>query len=248
MLPIRRQRLALTLSAALALPLAPAFAPTATAQEPPGAPAAAPPAAPPAPAPADASQVNTVTSQVQAFYELSTSFDADFTQEYWIKQYGKKKSANGHVTFKKPGKMYWRFDVPVGNRVVSDGKKLKIYEEANKQMYEQDVSASQYPAALAFLTGQGKLVNTFDFQLFDGEKMSFPGGWVLVGTPKTPTPAYQKVFFYVDKQTSQVRRVLILDGQGNHNRFDFDKPTVNGKVDDSKFVFSPPPGTSIVHP
>jgi outer membrane lipoprotein carrier protein len=71
---------------------------------------------------------------------------------------------------------------------------------------------------------------------------------VLVGTPKTPTPAYQKVFFYVDKQTKQVRRVLILDGQGNHNRFDFDKPLVNTKVDDATFVFTPPPGTSIIHP
>jgi len=110
------------------------------------------------------------------------------------------------------------------------------------------VSTSQYPAVLSFLSGQGKLADTFDFQLFDGSQMSFPGGWVLVGTPKTPTPAYQKVFFYVDKETKQVRRVLLLDGQGNHNRFDFDKPTLNGKIDDSKFIFVPPPGTSIIHP
>jgi outer membrane lipoprotein carrier protein len=90
------------------------------------------------------------------------------------------------------------------------------------------------------MEGQGRLADTFDFQLFYGEKMAFPGGWVLVGTPKTRAPAYQKVFFYVDKQTSQVGRVLILDGQGNRNRFDFDKQTVNAKVDDSMFVFTPP--------
>ena len=215
-------------------------APPAAAQEQP-APAAAPVSAPP-------SQVSAVTSQVQAFYDQSTSFDADFTQEYWVKQYNVKKQSHGHVTFKKPGKMFWRYDEPVGNRVVSDGQKLKVYEANNKQMYEQDVSSSQYPAALSFLTGQGKLTDSFDFQLFDGEQMNFPGGWVLLGVPKTPTPAYQKVFFYVDKQTKQVRRALILDGQGNHNRFDFDKPMVNAKVDDSRFVFTPPPGTSIIHP
>ena len=33
--------------------------------------------------------------------------------------------------------------------------------------------------------------------------MNFPGGYVLVGTPKTPTPAYQKVLFYVDAATSR---------------------------------------------
>jgi outer membrane lipoprotein carrier protein len=201
-----------------------------------------------APASAPAAQVQTVIGQVQAFYDRSTSFDADFKQEYWVKQYNVRKQSHGHVTFKKPGKMHWLYEEPVGNRVVSNGAKLKVYEAANNQMYEQDVSASQYPAVLTFLTGQGKLTDTFDLQLFDGQEMSFPGGWVLVGVPKTPTPAYQKVFFYVDKQTAQVRRVLILDGQGNHNRFDFDRPRVDAKVEDSKFEFSPPPGTTIIHP
>jgi outer membrane lipoprotein carrier protein len=202
----------------------------------------------PAPVAAPAADVAAVTAQVQGFYDLSTSFEADFTQEYWVKQYNVKKQSHGRVTFKKPGKMLWKYDVPPDNRLVSDGHKLKIYTAENKQMFEQDVSASQYPAVLSFLSGQGKLGDTFDFQLFDGSQMSFPGGWVLVGTPKTATPAYQKVFFYVDKETKQVRRVLILDGQGNHNRFDFDKPTLNGKIDDARFVFSPPPGTSIIRP
>jgi outer membrane lipoprotein carrier protein len=230
------------LTAAIGLAFALAEPALALAQEPPA------PAAAPAPAPAPASDVAAVIAQVQSFYDQSSSFVADFTQEYLIKQYNQKKLSHGHVVFKKPGKMFWRYDDPIGNRVVSDGQKLKVYEQANKQMYETDVSASQYPAALSFLTGQGKLSDTFDFQLYDGEKMSFPGGWVLMGTPKTPSAAYQKVFFYVDKQTKQVRRVLILDGQGNHNRFDFDKLVVNAKVDDATFLFTPPPGTSIIHP
>jgi outer membrane lipoprotein carrier protein len=231
---------ALSTAGALALP----FAGQAMAEDA----SASPSQASASPASASPPEASAVIARVQGFYDQSSTFDADFTQEYWIKQYNQKKASSGHVTLKKPGKMYWRYNAPNGDRVVSDGKKVKIYEEGNKQMYEQELGASQYPAALSFLTGQGKLTDSFDLQVFDGEKMSFPGGWVMVGTPKTPTPAYQKVFFYVDKQTAQVRRVLILDGQGNHNRFDFDKPTLNAKVDDSKFVFSPPPGTSIIHP
>src|SRR5580693_3085657 len=127
-------------ASALALAASATFASVASAQQPPAAPVSAPPA-----------QVTAVTTQVQAFYDQSSSFDADFTQEYWVKQYNVKKQSHGHVTFKKPGKMYWRYDEPVGNRVVSDGQKLKVYEANNKQMYEQDVNASQYPAALSFL-------------------------------------------------------------------------------------------------
>ena len=71
---------------------------------------------------------------------------------------------------------------------------------------------------------------------------------MLVGTPKTPTPAYTKVLFYVDAQTSQVLRVLILDGQQNRNRFDFANAQVNTAIDASKFTFSPPAGTTIIKP
>jgi outer membrane lipoprotein carrier protein len=223
----------------------------ADAQDLPGAPvtpATPPPAAAPAPTAAPAAQCDAVVAKVQEFYDRSTSFSSDFAQEYWVKQYNVKKQSTGHVTFAKPGKMNWVYATPAGNRVVSDGRTLRVYEEANKQMYEQNVNASQYPAALSFLTGQGKLSDAFDFQLFSGAQMSFPGGMVLVGTPKTATTAYQKVFFYVDQATSQVRRVLVLDGQGNHNRFDFVNPTVNPPVNPGQFVFTPPPGTSIVHP
>ena len=31
--------------------------------------------------------------------------------------------------------------------------------------------------ALSFLTGQGKLTDTFDFELFEGKDFAFPGGW-----------------------------------------------------------------------
>jgi outer membrane lipoprotein carrier protein len=84
--------------------------------------------------------------------------------------------------------------------------------------------------------------------MLDAAQMNFEGGYVLEGTPKEATPAYQKVLLYVDGQTSQVRRVLILDAQGNRNRFDFSTPIVNQTVDKSEFDFTPPAGTRIIKP
>jgi outer membrane lipoprotein carrier protein len=189
-----------------------------------------------------------VAAKVQAFYDKTTSFTSDFTQEFFVKSHNVRKTSKGKVTFAKPGKMYWDYSNPAGNRVVSDGTILKVYEAANKQMFEQGVDKSQYPAALSFLVGGGKLPEVFNFELYDGAQMSFPGGQVLVGTPKQPTPAYQKVLFYVDAQTAQVRRVLIVDGQGNRNRFDFENPHVNEPVREDQFKFTPPAGTQIIKP
>jgi len=201
--------------------------------------------APAAPAPPDAA---TVVANVQAFYDKTSSFNSGFQQMYVVKAYNQTKTSAGNVVFLKPGKMDWTYSDPPGNRIVSDGAVLRVYEAANKQMYQQNVNQSQYPAALAFLTGQGKLAALFNFQLFPGAQMQFPGGYVLVGDPVQPTPAYTKVLFYVDAATWQVRRVLILDGQGNRNRFDFTSPLINQPIPTTQFVFTPPPGTTIVQP
>jgi outer membrane lipoprotein carrier protein len=198
--------------------------------------------------PAPAAQTTAMVQKVQAFYDKTTSFQSAFKQEYFVKSHNLRKESNGSVTFAKPGKMDWQYATPAGNRVVSDGAVLKVYEAANKQMFEQPVDKSQYPAALAFLVGGGKLGDVFDFQMFPGASMSFPGGDVLVGTPKQPTPAYTKVLFYVDTASAQVRRVLIVDGQGNRNRFDFENPKVNVPVTEDRFKFNPPPGTQIIKP
>jgi outer membrane lipoprotein carrier protein len=200
-----------------------------------------------APSPA-AANVDQAVSAVQAFYDKSTTFKSDFQQKFWVKAYNQEKTSRGRVTFSKPGKMDWQYDDPKDNRVVSDGTIIKIYEAANKQMYEQPIDKSQYPAALSFLTGTGKLTDSFDFELFSGEQMKFPGGYVLVGSPKQATPSYSKVLFYVDSGTSQIRRVMVIDGQGNRNRFDFVNPKINEPVGTSQFQFTPPSGTSIVHP
>jgi len=203
---------------------------------------------PPAPQAATAEQTRDAVGKVQAFYDKTQTFSSEFTQEFWVKAYNQKKQSKGKVTIQKPGKMHWHYDDPKDNKVVSDGTTIKIYEAANKQMYEQNVDKSQFPAALSFLTGTGKLGDTFNFELFPGEKLAFPGGQVLVGTPKVPSPAYQKVLFYIDSATSQVRQVMVLDGQGNRNKFVFVNPRVNDPIAPEHFKFTPPAGTQIVKP
>ena len=203
---------------------------------------------PPSPPPGGAQGVDGAVASVQSFYDRSTTFKSDFQQKFWVKAYNREKSSRGHVTFAKPGKMDWVYDDPAGNRIVSDGSVVKVYEAGNKQMYEEPIDKSQYPAALSFLTGTGKLTDSFSFQLVSGTEMKFPGGYVLVGTPKAPAAAYSKVLFYVDTATSQVRRVMVIDGQGNRNRFDFVDPRINETVAPAQFSFTPPSGTSVIHP
>lgn len=206
------------------------------------------PQAPAQPQAASQAETDATVAKVQAFYDSTTSFFSPFTQEFFVKSHNVRKESKGKVTFAKPGKMAWDYENPAGNRVVSDGTVLKVYEAANKQMFEQNVDKSQYPAALSFLTGTGKLTDSFTFLMYPGASMNFPGGSVLVGTPKQANAAYTKVLFYVDSSTHHVRRALIVDAQGNRNRFDFIEPKVNIPVDDGTFKLVPPAGTQVIKP
>ena len=199
---------------------------------------------------ASVSDVNAdeVARRVQSFYDATRTFRANFTQSYLIKVQNQTKKSTGRVAFEKPGKMSWTYDEPNGNRVVSDGKMVRIYEKENETLYETPVTKSQYPAALSFLVGEGQLARDFSLRLLNAAEMKFENGYVLEGTPKEASPSYQKVLLYVDAQTSQVRRALILDAQGNRNRFDFEVPVVNESIRPEEFAFIAPPKTKVVRP
>lgn len=189
-----------------------------------------------------------IAERVQGFYDQTKTFQAKFEQLYVMKVHNKRRKSSGRVAFAKPGKMSWRYAAPNGNRVVSDGKTVKVYDKANQQVYKSSVKKSQYPAALAFLMGEGSLQNDFSLRLLDTGKFGIRGGYVLEATPRTKTPVYQKMLLYVDASTHQVRRVLLLDAQGNRNRFTFESPVLNAKVEPSEFRFTPPPGTRVIKP
>jgi len=188
-----------------------------------------------------------IAARVQSFYDGAKTFQAQFTQRYTIFAYNKKKESQGKVAFVKPGKMSWRY-TSNGNRVVSDGKLLKVYEADSKQLYEQDMTKSAYPAALSFLLGEGKLTASFALKKLNSQTVGFKGGYVLVAIPREPTPAYQKMILYVDGKTFQVRRVQMIDAQKNKNVFDFSEPRVNEAIAASEFQFSAPAGTQVIKP
>jgi outer membrane lipoprotein carrier protein len=189
-----------------------------------------------------------VALRVQRVYDGAKTFRADFRQTYRIKMQNVKKVSTGKVAFAKPGKISFRYDAPNGNRVVADGRNVKVYDEGARQMYRTKVNRSQYPAALAFLTGRGQLLRDYRLRLLDASAMKVDKAFVLEALPKKPTPAYKKLLLYIDGATAHVRRVLILDAQGNRNRFDFSKPKINGAIAASEFRFEPPAGTTIVKP
>ncbi len=204
-------------------------------------------AAPAAPAPAAGRlDMAGVVEKVQRRYDSASDFRARFTQTLTSAAMGRKTSSAGAVMFKKPGRMRWDYDKPERATYVSDGNTLWLYEPDDQQAFKQALSASQLPAALAFLTGKGKLANEFDITLVEKSPYAGPGEYVLALSPKVAEPQVKSLLFIVDPKTFDVRESVITDGQGNVNDLTFADIRTNTRLPDSDFRWSPPPGVRVI--
>ncbi|MGK3986138.1 outer membrane lipoprotein carrier protein LolA [Sorangium sp. So ce136] len=198
--------------------------------------------------PAEAGSAEAIAAEVDTIFVGKKTYFARFKQEHTQKISGAVKKQSGTISVEKPDKISFRYDPPSQNRIVSDGVSLKVYVAEDRQMFVTPVQNSEYPGALSFLMGHG-LRPSFTFTF--NEKAKFEGGPVLVGKPRTPTPHYDLVMFYIDKallakkDPGVVRRVLIVDAQGNRNRFDFENASQPASIEPAEFQFTAPPGTDV---
>lgn len=206
-------------------------------------PAATGPSAATAPARLDAAAV---VDRVQKRYDGADDFRARFNQTLTNAAFKRKTSSTGEVLLKKPGRMRWNYQTPDPKMYLADGDMLWLYEPEDKQAFKQDLKSSQLPAALAFLTGKGKLATEFDIAFAKDPRLGSPGDYVLALSPKQPQSTIKGILFVVDPTTFQVRESMITDAQGNTNDLLFSEIKINSKIGDGTFRWTPPAGTRVI--
>ena len=203
-------------------------------------------ATPPPGAPAARLGLEAVVDRVQHRYDGAADFRARFTQTLTSAAMARKTSSSGTVMFKKPGRMRWDYEKPERSTYVSDGALLWLYEPEDRQAFKQALKASQLPAALAFLTGKGKLAAEFDITAAGKTPYGSAGDYLLTLSPKVAEPQFKTILFVVDPQTFDVRESVITDGQGNTNDLTFADIRLGTHIPDAEFHFAPPAGVRVI--
>ncbi len=181
------------------------------------------------------------------FVPSKKNFFAKFKQKLEQKVSGTKKESTGTLNVERPNKISFRYDPPNKNRVVADGTTLKAYIADDNQMFESKVDSSAYAGGLAFF--MGGLLKTMSFSF--NTKVDYKDGYVLIGKPRSPSPTYDFVMFYVNKallekgEAGCIERIVIVDAQGNKNRYDFTEASFPESVAKTEWEFTPPAGTNI---
>ena len=190
-----------------------------------------------------------VVKKLQKFYDDTTDYQADFSQVYLYKAYGRTQKSKGRVYFKKAGKMRWEYSKPTKKFFIADGTDLWVYEPEEKQAYKQTMEDSQLPVAITFLFGKGKLLDEFTAALLTGDsRATTPSDYVVELTPKKDEGQYKKVVMVVSSTDFSLKEVYVYDPTDNENHLSFTKPATNKGVDDSQFTFAPPSDVKIITP
>ena len=200
-----------------------------------------------APASTDAPSTPSVTdivAQLQARYDDTLGFQADFTQAVATVTLGQTMTSKGEVFFKKPGKMRWNFSQPA-QLLVSDGNSFWFYQPADKQVVKtpfHQVFRSNTP--VSFLTGVGRLEDDFQVALQDSRQDTY----LLQLTSKQDADAVGRLTLAVSRQTFDIVEATVTDPLGNTTRLRFSNINRNISLDDSLFQFDIPPGVDIIEP
>lgn len=183
-----------------------------------------------------------ITAGVQAYYQGAQDLKAKFKQTYTYMVYDRKQVSEGMVYFKKPRKMRWDYQTPQPKVFVTSGGVLWVYEPEHNQAFRQDLKSAQLPVALTFMSGEGKLSETFDIALKSSDKESY----TLSLIPKRDEGEYKSLELRVRARDFAVLESAVIDPVGNRNHIEFKDVETNAGLPDTGFQFTPPKGVRII--
>src|ERR671919_2219003 len=193
-------------------------------------------------APPLAPEVKQLVQRVQAFYEKTQDFTADFEQRYTYKASKRKQTSNGKVTYKKPALMRWEYAGTSARTFVLAGDKVYMHDPGAMLLTKASIGTSKLSASVTFLWGEGKLADEF---AIEKRVCADCAGVQLQLTPLKPDPRFKRIFLEIDPATAQVRKSTVIDPDGSENAITFKNIVTNKGVDAETFKLTPPEGTQV---
>ena len=192
---------------------------------------------------AESPSADQIVERLQKNYDATVDFVADFRQETQVKTLNRTLKAWGKLSFKRPGKMLWRYEEPKGQFVLADGKHLYFYQPEQNQVIKTPLkNAFRSDIPLSFLLGIGNLKRDFNASLKGTEDNQY----VLRLEPKGEAGGFSEVLVGVSQSTSDIVWVSVRDAVSNVTSIRFSGMRKGVGVQESLFRLEVPEGADIV--
>lgn len=188
------------------------------------------------------SEVKALVDRMQAFYENTRDFSAEFEQVYSYTASKRKQTSTGKVIFKKPALMRWEYAGASPRTFVLAGEKVYMHDPEAMLLTRANIGTSQLSASVTFLWGEGKLADEFEIEK---KPCASCKGVQLQLTPLKPDPRFKRILLEVDPKTAQVLKSTVIDPDGSQNAITFRNLVTNTGVSEDAFKLNPPEGTQV---
>lgn len=175
-----------------------------------------------------------------AFLKEVKTLEAFFTQEV-VSEKGKiGRTSTGLIKLSRPGKFSWEYVQPVPQKIISDGKKVWIYDIELEQVTVKPISAALGSSPAAILTSGRNISNDFNIREVEPrENMK----WVEL-RPKAADTDFNRILVGMDDVG--VQGMDLFDQFGRRTMIRFQDSRVNGPIPGGNFSFTPPPGVDVI--
>jgi outer membrane lipoprotein carrier protein len=192
---------------------------------------------------AETKSADAIVDSLQKNYDATVDFTADFRQETEVKTLNRSLKAWGKVSFKRPGKMLWRYEEPKGQFVLADGKSLYFYQPEQNQIIKSPLkNAFRSDVPLSFLLGIGNLKKDFKSTLKSGDEKQY----TLRLEPKNESGGFSEILLGVGKPSFDILWVSVRDATGNLTTIHLSGMRKAVGLKDSLFTLQIPKGADVV--
>ncbi|MCW9047745.1 MAG: outer membrane lipoprotein chaperone LolA [Gammaproteobacteria bacterium] len=183
-----------------------------------------------------------ISSQVklEKFLDNTNSFSARFQQKL-VDKYGYLlQQSAGSLNMQRPGKFRWDYILPYPQNIISNGKKIWMYdselEQVNVRPYDQVLASS--PVNL--LDNNQKL--DIEFKVADMPKKDGQD-WVKL-IPRNMESDFKEM--QVGMLDGKIKTMRFIDNFEQQTQIEFEQLVVNPQFEDSMFEFVTPEGTDVI--
>lgn len=191
--------------------------------------------------PAAAQQNLSLLKTVDDHYNHLSTLRCRYVESY--AGMGITRTESGTLTLKKPGRMRWAYDHPIGKLFVLDGKFAWFYTPGDAQA--QRIPAKQMDdlrSPLRLLLGHTELQKELDSINVTAEGSDFR----ITGVPKGMEARVKLLTLHVTP-AGGIRQMKVEELDGATTEFTFTDISENIPTDDADFRFNLPKGVTVVN-
>jgi len=175
---------------------------------------------------------------IQTQYQSILSFSGHFKQtSFRANSEIVPRTAEGEVSYKRPGKMRWLYAPPEEQLLVTNGETLWLYDTLLENVTIQKLEKLTDGTALSFLLGLGDLNEDFKRRKISKSLLKNPQGLIVELEPHQETANLAFIQLEVDPENYNLRTIALMDQQGNYRTITLESMSYNLALEDEFFEF-----------